>query len=640
MTKRFLPNINRRDFLGGVALTGAAGAMISPMELFAKQQAAKSTYYPPSLKGLRGSHKGSFEVAHSVSWEGKNWGIPKDQTDDVYDMVVVGGGISGLSAAFLYQQKMGGGKRVLILDNHDDFGGHAKRNEFDVDGKLILGYGGSQTIQEPGKYSPEAVKLLKDISIETDRFYNYFDQEYFKKYNLSGSLYFRQEHFGSEKVLRNPFRGSGASIFGDAMDGFGKEQRIKEVREFPISEKGQDALIKLLYNPTDHLADLSTEEKIIKLRGMSYTDYLKQYCGVPKDASDVMRDAPKGLWGVGWDALSALEAVRSWQPGMRNFDDVSEVLFKDEEEESEPYIFHFPDGNAGVARSLVRKLIPDAIPGSTMEDLVLSRVSYDLLDRAENQNRVRLNSTAVNVQHSIDQSHVDVTYVRNNMTYRVRGKHVVMACYNNIIPYICPEVPEKQREAIEYATKVPLVYTNIVLRNWRAFADLKMNGVHIPLDKMSQNYYLDFPVSMGNYNFSKNPDQPIVVHGTYVPTVPDEGFTHKEQSQMGRMQLYQKTYADFEKSIVSHFDGFLKGSEFDVERDIAAITVNRWPHGYAWEYNELSDPIEYNPKNGPHIVGAAQIGRISIANSDASSYAYVNGAIDAAVRAVDEQTGI
>lgn len=635
MTRKMFQNITRRDFVNGVSLASAAGAFISPMELFAQSGQSASNDYPPSLTGMRGSHEGSFEVAHSISWEGKDWGIPKDQTDDIYDMIVVGGGISGLSAAFLYQQKMGGGKKILILDNHDDFGGHAKRNEFEVDGKTIIGYGGSQTIQDPGQYSSEAAKLLKDISIETDRFYDYFDQDYFKKYNMSGATYFQKEHFGQEKVVRNPFQ-SNAGVFGDATDGFDKAARIEKIRDFPISKEGQDAIIEFLFNPQDHLSELSTDEKIKKLNSMSYTDYLKEYCGFTKEASDIIRDTSKGIWGTGWDALSALEAIRMWQPGMQHYEDVAEVIFEDAKE-SEPYIAHFPDGNAGVARSLVRKLIPDAVPGSTMEDLVYSRVNYQILDDQNNDNRIRLSSTAVNVKHAIDQSHVDVTYVKNNKTYRVRGKHVVLACYNNIIPYICPEVPEKQREAIEYATKVPLVYTNIVLRNWRAFADLNFNRINIPRDQLTQDYYLDFPVSMGGYNFSENPDHPIVVHGTFVPTIPDEGFSHKEQSQMGRMKVYQLNYDDFEKSIFDHFDGFLKGSGFDVERDIAAITVNRWPHGYAWEYNHLYDPIEYNPKNGPHILGASQIGRISIANSDASAYAYVNGAIDAAVRAVNEQ---
>ena len=637
MTKKTFNNINRRDFLGGVSLATAAGTFLSPMELLAGQGDYPTDYYPPSLTGLRGSHAGSFEVAHSVSWEGKDWGRPKDQTDDIYDLVVVGGGISGLSAAFLYQQKMGGGKKILVLDNHDDFGGHAKRNEFDIDGKKVIGYGGSQTIQDPGHYSSEAAKLLNDITIETDRFYDYFKMGYFNKWNMSGAIYFQASDYGQDKMVRNPFSG-GFDLFGESKVGFSREERTKKIREFPISEKSQDALLKLMFEPVDPFSHLANEEKIEKLRSISFTDYLQKYYDMPKEATDLIRDNSKGIWGVGWDAVSALQAVVMEETGMGIYEDVWDII--EGPDESEPYIFHFPDGNAGVARSLVRKLIPQSVPGSTMEDLVLSKVNYDILDLPEAATRIRLNSTAVNVRHTVDQTQVDVTYVRGGSAERVRAKHVIMACYNNIIPYICPEVPEKQVEAIKYATKIPLVYTNIALRNWRAFAELGFNRIKIPHEPLHHSYVLDFPVSMGDYEFSENPDQPILVHATCVPTVPDQGYNAIEQAKLGRLELYQRTFEEFENSIVGHFDGMFKGADFDVERDIAGITVNRWPHGYAYEYNDYSDDPEFNPYHGPHIAGRAQIGRISIANSDASAYAYVNGAIDAAVRAVNEQIKI
>jgi spermidine dehydrogenase len=154
------------------------------------------------------------------------------------------------------------------------------------------------------------------------------------------------------------------------------------------------------------------------------------------------------------------------------------------------------------------------------------------------------------------------------------------------------------------------------------------------------SFGMDFPVSMGGYNFTTQPNQPTVLHGTFVPTDPDKGLKQKQQAINGRRKLYEMSFQYFEDLIVEQLDGSLGIGGFDIERDIAGITVNRWPHGYAWEYNDYSDPVEYNPYNGPHIEGRKQIGRISIANSDSSSYAYVDGAIDAADRAVNEQLKI
>jgi spermidine dehydrogenase len=305
----------------------------------------------------------------------------------------------------------------------------------------------------------------------------------------------------------------------------------------------------------------------------------------------------------------------------------------------EPYIFHFPDGNAGVARSLVRKLIPKAVPGNTMEDLVLSRVDYGLLDQESNDTRIRLNSTAVKVGHVDSDRHVDVTYVRNSEVHRVRAKHTILACYNEIIPHLCSELPEKQKEAIAYATKVPLVYISVAVRDWKAFENLGYQDFYIPQGILMHSFGMDFPVSMGGYDYTQKSNEPAVIHGTYVPTVPDQGLKAREQHIAGQKKLYEQTFDDLEHDIVRQMSGALEGGGFDAERDIAALTVNRWPHGYAYEYNDYADPPEFNRYNGPHLAGAAQIGRISIANSDASAYAYVNGAIDAADRAVGEQIG-
>jgi len=407
---------------------------------------------------------------------------------------------------------------------------------------------------------------------------------------------------------------------------------------FPISDRSKKVLAILLTGDQDYLSGKSREEKIGILRTTSYSNYLEKYAGVPSEVIMILRDTVKGFWGLGWDALSALEGYRLGNPGTRSLG-IGEIE-TDLPGRDEPYIFHFPDGNAGVARSLVRCLIPDAVPGSTMEDLVRAQVDYGLLDRDSSHTRIRLNSTAVDVRHAKNDRHVDVTYIRKGQTYRVRASHAVLACYNNIIPHLCPEVPDKQREAIAYATKVPLVYINVAVRNWKAFENLGYRSLYIPQGILMHSFGMDFPVSMGGYEFSQTSDKPTVIHGTYVPTVPDQGLTGREQHIAGRRRLYELSYDELEWDIVRQMSGALEGGGFDAQRDIAAITVNRWPHGYAYEYNEYHDQVGWNRYNGPHIAGAAQIGRISIANSDASAYAYVNGAIDAADRAVDEQISV
>ena len=620
-------NINRRDFMNGVAMSLTASTALSPFELLAmNHQSSTKSLYPPELLGMRGNHPGSFEIAHALSRNGARWAEPTNQTDPDYDLVVVGGGISGLSAAYFYKQRHGENSRILIIDNHDDFGGHAKRNEFTVNGKQLIGYGGSQSIADPNSWSSVGKKLLKDVGIHTERFYDHFDGNYFKDRKLGRGLYFSRDQYGKDFVSDN--------ILGKEIK-HNDQEIINIINAYPIAKDSKTALFKLLSETENYLEGMGSQEDIINLlRQTSYSDYLRQYVNVPEEVVLLYRDMSRGLWGIGWDALSALDAYKSQMPGTLGLDlKIAEQNY----DRDEPYIFHFPDGNAGFARSIVRKLIPSAIPGRTMEDLVKARVDYSRLDLDSSMVRIRLNSSAIKVQHTPSEKAVDVTYINDGRSYRVRSANVIMACYNNIIPDICPEMPQIQKEAISYATKMPLVYISIAVRNWNAFSNLGYRSFYIPQPSLMHSFGLDFPVSMGGYNFTQNPDQPTVIHGTHVPLDPDKGLNAREQCIAGRTKLYEMSFDYFENKIVSQMTGALGDGGFDAERDISAITVNRWPHGYAYEYLDYSDPVEFNENNGPHIAGRAQMGRISIANSDASASAYLTGAIDAADRAVNEQ---
>ncbi|MGB5629455.1 MAG: NAD(P)-binding protein [Woeseiaceae bacterium] len=619
-------DITRRDFINGMALSVTAGGTLSPLELLAT---ANPAVYPPGLAGMRGNHPGSFEVAHALAREGRSWPRPETQTDTVYDLVVVGGGISGLSAAFMFRQKAGPKARILVLDNHDDFGGHAKRNEYSVDGKTIIGYGGSQSIDTPSSYSRASAAVLRDIGIETEPFYEYFDREYFSERGLSAGVYFSEERYGRDSVNPDALR---------SHEGVQADDPASIIEDYPLSSAAKQNFIQLLTEPRDYLPGMDRDEKIALMRRVSYSDYLRKYVGAHEEVILFCRDRLKGLWGFGFDALSALEGARYSMPGTEHLDYSEPSTAR--QEFDEPYIFHFPDGNASIARALVRQLVPAAVPGErSMEGLVAARIDYEQLDRRSNAARIRLNSTVIDTRHVDGRSAVDVTYVRDGSTYRVRGKHVILACYNHMVPHLCPDLPKAQADAIQLAEKIPLAYINVVLRNSTAFENLGYHSFYVPQTELMHSFGLDFPVNMGAYRFAESSADPIIIHGSVAAAAPDQGLTERQQHIVGRQRMYEMTYQDFETRIVRQLSGALGGGGFDAERDIAAITVNRWPHGYAYEYNELYDPPEWSQEDGPHRVGAAQIGRISIANSDAEAFAYVNGAIDAAHRAVNEQLG-
>jgi len=620
---RLASSITRRDFLNGAALSVAAGAL-SPAMI---ARASPGSGYPPGAQGLRGVHAGAFEIAHQVAWEGKRWPVPTSQTDDVYDLIVVGAGLSGLAAAHEYQRRSGGSARILILDNHDDFGGHARRNEFVVDGRLLIGYGGSQSIDGPKGYSKGAMRLLRSLGVETKKFHDWFDTDFYARRGMGHALFLDEAHFGVNALTPSPFAGD---------DEAGGEATPGAIDALAIDEASKASLHALLDDSRDWLAGKTLDEKIGYLRAISYEQFLTGHAGATATVAMLLRKTIIGLWGAGWDVLSALEAARWEMPGTQGLG-LGKAL-KGDGAPDEPYIFHFPDGNATLARLLVRSLNPGAISGKSAEDCVLARTDYLALDRPGEPVRLRLEATAVELRNTADGGNVDVVYVRHQIAERVRARHCIMAGYLAMAPHLIPEMGETQTEAIRFFTKIPLVYVNVALRNWRSFERAGAYRVYSP-GAFYEQMALDFPVSIGDYRFAGSPDDPIILHMQHIPIAPGQGLNEKDQHREGRRSLLALSYDDFESALVEQLTAAFGPFGFDAERDIAGVTVNRWPHGYAYEYNELFDDPTWSPSNGPHLKAREKIGRISIANSDSSAYAYVDGAFDAALRAVEELLG-
>jgi spermidine dehydrogenase len=233
-------------------------------------------------------------------------------------------------------------------------------------------------------------------------------------------------------------------------------------------------------------------------------------------------------------------------------------------------------------------------------------------------------------------SAVEVTYVKGGQARKVTAGHCILACWNSIIPYICPELPPTQREALAYGIKAPIVYTNVLLRNWTAFAKLGVANISAPSGYHS-SVQLPEPVTIGAYQCSKTPEEPIVLHLVRTPCAP--GKPRKDQHRLGRADLLTTTFATFEREIRSELGRALADGGFEPARDIAGITVNRWPHGYTYNYNTLWDPVEWSlstPDDRACVVGRRQFGRISIANADAAGSSHTDAAIEQAHRAVRE----
>ena len=602
--------IARRDFLNGVAIGMTAG--ISALAK-ARAQGVPAANDPPLRTGLRGNYPAAVEEFDSIR-QGKyvRNAVPDAEIQEDYDLVIVGGGISGLAAAYFYRAALGPEPKILILDNHDDFGGHAKRNEFRYQGKTLIGFGGTMGIETPYPYSYCARALIRDLGVEVERNPEFVNHDLERKYNLGAGTFFDKEHFGEDRLVK------------------GNPRLPQFFAKAPLSDAARKDLIRLHGKNPDYMAGVSTEAKRAALAKMSYQDYLLNVAKMSPDALPFfMGEGGRNNKRV--DTVPALEAAAH---GMVGFNGLH--LDLDQEFNEGSYLFHFPDGNASIARLLVGKLIPEALPDrQSMNTIVSAHLAYDKLDNPNSKTRIRLSSPVVRVEHegALDRSErVRIAYRNGGKTCGVRARYCILACYNALIPALMPEIPAHQKEALAYPVKVPMMYTNVLLKKWTAFQKLGVSLFNAP--GMYHPYgFLDPGSTVGGYQGVTTPDEPILFHFFANPNKP--GLPRKEQNRHGQQELLTTAFEQFEFKVRDQLARMVGPGGFDPAEDIAAITVNRWPYGYAYTYDTLADP-DVPPEQRPHVIGRQRFGRVTIANSDAGAAAFTNQAIDEANRAVQE----
>jgi spermidine dehydrogenase len=606
--------ITRREFIQGACLT-SVGLMLPAGCGQASEPVLATTGsagYPPTRTGMRGSHPGSFETAHALARHGVRFDHAVDLTDD-YDAVIVGAGISGLTAAYEYRKRFGAESRILILDNHDDFGGHAKRNEFHQGGDMRLAWGGTQVL-EYLSFSDSVLSLLTELGIDVAQLSEAHDFHYGGD---GPAVWFDADTYGRDTLV------PGFSMYSRNLEA------LDRIDQFPLSESARTALKQFYASDADLLQGMDEAEIEHVLRQTSYAEFLSRHAGLPDEVVEFFMKATDGYWGVQPHSLSTTEAMNAWLPGSHRLGAVAERAAGFEESEE---MAMFPDGNAAIARLLVRSLIPAVAPNAVASNIATAQFNYAELDRPGSPVRVRLESTAVQVENQ--DGRVAVTFVRGGEASRVRAKHCVLACYHAMIPHLCPEVPEAQKEAQRNQVKHPMLVTNVLLRSGKGFEQLGITGAYCP-GRMHAKVLLLKGRDTAGYQQGADLDGPVPVMFWGMVAPPRRDVSIHDQLREARHRLLEMRFEDFEREVRTVLDGLLGPTGFDSAEDILAITVNRWPHGYSYGYLDLWDPA-WESGQAPHEIARRPVGNITIANSDAAASAYTQAAIEQAIRAVGE----
>jgi len=612
--------INRRDFIQGTAIM--AGAAVQPCMLAAAtvtnvspntlpdESDRAASEYPPTKTGMRGSHPGAYEIAHALARDGATFPAPK-ATDEHYDLVVVGAGISGLAAAHYYQKRFGPNSKILLLENHDDFGGHAKRNEFHQSGDMVLSLGGTHNL-EWWSFSETVNQFMSEHGVDVHAMRKQMDFAYGRDAANGQAMWFDEDTYGVNRLVTHLSLSAKLSP--------------EDIDQIPISDAGRESL-KRFYGSAPRFEDWTEAEAEELLSSISYPDFLRQYGGLTEDAVQLYDKEEHGSWGLEMRAISAAEAIWEGYPGAH--------LFGEEwSEDSFGYpVAMWPDGNASLVRLMVAKLMPHSAPDVTADNVAIARFDYSALDQENANVRLRLNATVIGVDNT-DQG-ASVTYASSEGELKqVSARHTVLACYHSVIPHLCPTMPATQKAALKYQVKVPMILTNVLLRNSEALDKLGVDAISCP-GRLHARLFLFKGLHTGGYKRPDSPDEAVslVFWGSVSP--PEDAIDIRSQLRGSRQKLLELSFEDFEREVRTVLDGLLGPAGFDVAEDILAITVNRWPHGYAYEYMQLWDP-EWKLGEAPHEIAREPFGSVTIANSDAGASAYTHVAIDQAHRAIDE----
>lgn len=608
----------RRDVLNG-ALLGTGLQWLGA----AHAEAA----YPPGLTGLRGSHPGSMDVAHARAWT-DSADMPTSESTEEYDLVVVGAGISGLATAYFYRRVLDKNARILILDSHDDFGGHARRNEFQVQGRRILSYGGTQSLDTPENYSPVAKGLLRELGVDLVALRRAYDLDYFRRHRLGLGMFYDADTFGRNVLLSSslPTLAHPSSYTRYYVPGIGVPPAFVQTLDKAPLNAAQRAQLAVVMKGQRRSTRLDFDDESLR-----YLDVLRQAYGVQDDAVLTLlsmamgEDSGLGASTVSWDAARD-GGLLGTVPGRRVRAQAESPPVNGDDDDLDGYFFHFPDGNATVARLLAQRLVPALARVGSPAQCVDARFDYAALDSARHSVRFRLGSTAVQVANQGRGTRV--LYARQGRYAAAVAPHTVMAGWSMANAHTVLGLPAHQKAAMRANIKLPFVYAQVVLRRWHALQRAGIAVAYAP-GAYFQYCQMDFPVRMGGQVPAQSPDDAAVLLMIRLPAPLLDAPSPHDQIRVGRGEVLGTEFPHYEAQVVRQLQAMYGAHGFDAERDVAALTVNRWGHGYTWDEARF----EGEPA---HRLSARAHGHIHMAGADSTGRAYTDAAIDAAWRVVEE----
>ena len=615
---KFLSNITRRDFIAG-SLVGAGSALLyanapwsfsnsrpknNPIGIFNDPWTGFGGVGDYGISN--GNVASTRDAAHLIrDADIKELVKTAEETNEEYDMVVIGGGFSGIGSAYEFKKVYGDKKKCLILENHPVFGGEAKLNEFDVDGYRIFAPQGSNDFGLPNKNDQSLIAeiyrntglpfelkfvdknpAISKVDTPLDNYYGVFWEE--ERYDTG---YFMGKNAADPWII-NP--------------------RKDKLIRMPWSNKFKAELNRAFDDKESHFKG---DELDTWLDSMTYKDLLEKEMKFSPKVTDYFDPIVAiSMGAVSCDALSAYSARQLEMPGTE-----ARYYYDSSKDDYDIGVFSYPGGNTAIFRHIIKYLIPNSIKGNNkFESILYNNIDFKALDDKNNSIRMRLNSTAIDVHHQGDageSEYVTITYYKDGKVKKLKAKSVVMGIGGWVAQNIISDLPKPIIKAYDEFFHGPILTVNVAVRNWRFLDKLGISSGRI-FEGFGDFFSIRRPMITGKHTQPYHPDKPIAI--TFYVPFHKPGYSVKEQGQLGRLELLNKSYAEYEQIIVEQMTSMFASSGFDANRDIAGIILNRWGHAYI-----SPQPGFHFGKNGndaPREIVRKGFGRIQFGHSELSGY--------------------
>ena len=544
-------------------------------------------------------------------------------TNNDFDLIVVGAGLSGLAAAYYWCTRVDASAKILLIDASSRIGGSSVDHNFEVNGRAMSAPGGAQELVFPASFSSTVRSTLAAIGIDIDSLATKVDSS----------------HYAHRGAKNHAFCFSADQWQQDGIAIWNPEEGI-DLSNAPLCEEAKRQLSLIFEGEVPWFEGFDETAKLQALKSRSCAEILSDFGNCHPEVERFFAYSTSPSSGLPFSLHPALDAalvgyppIGSLAPNLAGpwpgLTQAGIQFFNT----SSPVTYRFPDGNATIARAFLAWLRPDIFNGDNAAARIGETIDYDKL-RNPTASRIFHLDESVQAIKSIDGNKLVVeTTMSDGRSGNYSCSAAIVATWATESGLIVPSLTDSQKTTASAMGRLPIITATVAVSNWRAWKNLGVSSLSWPGHPHWQRAELGFPVKIGAYAAPDTPDEPNTI--TVIGATTALNKQAPVAAAMGREFLNQPNQAaQLRDEILRLLTSALGPAGFDAQNDIHSCEVELWPNGYSSYTTSLDDRDKSSASIEEKKTLARGVGRIAIAGADVTDRPFLDGALEAAFDAV------